>query len=63
VEVLLLPLIVMISGMIWVECGAWFAPPAEVTDRVNPSLTTPFVALLVVLAVFQLVLRPGIRFY
>ncbi|HTT84744.1 MAG TPA: hypothetical protein VMF67_14800 [Rhizomicrobium sp.] len=62
-EVLLLPLIVMISGMLWVQCGAWFAPSATQTDRTSPSFSTPLLALLIVLAIFQIVLRPGIRFY
>lgn len=63
IEVLLLPLIVMTSGMLWVQCGAWFALPATPTGRANPSVSIPLGALLIVLAVFQLVLRPGIRFY
>lgn len=63
IEVLLLPLIVMISGMLWVQCGAWFVPPATAAGRASPSLAIPFAVLLIVLTVFQLVLRPGIRFY
>jgi hypothetical protein len=63
VEVLLLPFIVMMSGMLWVQVGAAFTPPATQTERANSALSTPFFALLTLLAVFQLVLRPGIRFY
>lgn len=63
VEVLLLPLIVMTSGMLWVQIGAWFTRPAAETERPAPALAIPFAALLIVLAIFQLVLRPGIRFY
>jgi hypothetical protein len=63
IEVLFLPLIVMISGMIWVQLGAWFAPPSPQIARTAPSLAFPAAALAMVLAVFQLALRPGVRFY
>ena len=62
IEVLLVPLIVTVSGMLWSQL-CYFAPPADQTKRGDPALATPFVALLVVLVLFQIVLRPGIRFY
>ncbi len=63
IEVVLLPLIVTICGMAWVQCGAWFASPASQTGRARPSVSAPFVALVILLAIFQLMLRPGIRFH
>jgi hypothetical protein len=63
IEVVLLPLIVMISGMLWIQIAAWFARPAMQADRTKSSVAIPSGALLILLAVFQLVLRPGIRFY
>jgi hypothetical protein len=63
IEVVLLPLIVIVSGMLWVQFGAWLAPPSAQMARANPAVLTPLAALLVLLAIFQLVLRPGIRFY
>jgi hypothetical protein len=63
IEVVLLPLIVMICGMLWVQPGAWFANPSNREARAKPSLAVPFICLVMVLALFQLVLRPGIRFY
>jgi len=62
VEVAILPLIVMISGMLWIQASAWFGPRAERTTRPAPPLAWPATALLIVLALFQLVLRPGIAF-
>ena len=63
IEVLLLPMIVMISGMLWIQIGAWFAQPAMQAERAKSSVAIPSGALLILLAVFQIVLRPGIRFY
>lgn len=62
VEVILLPLIVVISGMLWVQSGAALAPPAARADRASPSVAIPFGVLLALLAAFQLVLRPGVHF-
>src|ERR1700691_535514 len=62
-EVLLLPLIVTRSGIFRIQAGARFVPLATLTKRANPALLAPSVTLLIVLAVFQLVPRPGIRFY
>ena len=62
VEVAILPLIVMLSGVIWIEAGAGFGPVSSEPARPAPSLAIPAGALLLVLAFFQLVLRPGIAF-
>jgi hypothetical protein len=62
VEVAILPLIVMVSGILWIQFGAGFASVSAQPARPSPSLLIPFAALLLVLAFFQLLLRPGIAF-
>jgi len=62
VEVAILPLIVMLSGVIWIEASAGFGPVSSQPARPAPSLAIPAGALLLVMAFFQLVLKPGIAF-
>jgi hypothetical protein len=62
VEVAILPLIVMLSGVIWIQVGAGFSPVSSQPARPAPSLAIPAGALLLVLAFFQLILRPGVAF-
>ncbi len=59
-EVAILPLIVTISGVIWIQASAGFGPASVQPARPAPSLVVPIAALLMVLAFSQLVLRPGI---
>jgi hypothetical protein len=62
VEVVLVPVIVTVCGVIWIQASAGFGPASAQSARPAPSLVIPLVALLLVLAFFQLVLRPGIAF-
>ena len=62
VEVAILPAIVMLSGVIWIQAGAGFGPVSSQPARPAPSLAIPAGALLLVMAFFQLVLKPGIAF-
>jgi hypothetical protein len=62
IEVAVLPLIVVTSGLIWIQASTWFGPRSDNTARGTPDLLWPVVALAIVLAVFQLVLRPGVAF-
>jgi hypothetical protein len=62
IEVAVLPLIVVASGLIWIQGSTWFGPRSENTERGTPDLLWPVVALAIVLAVFQLVLRHGVAF-
>jgi hypothetical protein len=62
VEVAVLPLIVVASGVIWIQASTWFGPRSDNAERGTPDLLWPVVALAIVLAVFQLVLRPGVAF-
>jgi len=63
-EVVFLPLVVFIAGMPWIQAGAWrlrdVVPGA--LSRAS-TLAYPLVAAAALLFVFQLVLRPGIRFF
>ncbi|HEX3915130.1 MAG TPA: hypothetical protein VHW71_16645 [Steroidobacteraceae bacterium] len=63
IEVLVLPAVVAVVGIAWLQAGAWsvsgVTPGAQGTVR----LAGPSAALLLLLIVFQFVLRPGIRFY
>lgn len=58
------PAVVTLVGVVWVQAGAWRF------NRVSPqgeagvgSIAYPLSAALLLLLVFQLVLRPDIRFY
>jgi hypothetical protein len=62
-QVAIWPALVAVIGIAWVQAWAWRTPdvqPAPVTGA--PSIRVPLAALIAVLAVFQLVLRPGIAF-
>lgn len=64
VEVVLVPVLVMLCGIPWIQADAWrtreVRPVAAVTA---PSLAWLLAAVLGLLVVFQFVLRPGIHFY
>jgi hypothetical protein len=64
VEVVAVPVVVTIVGIAWIQAGAWaiegVKPRGTLAWR---SIVYAATALLVLLLVFQFVLRPGIRFY
>ena len=62
IEVTIFPTIVMLFGAIWVTIGGALSPTAPRPAHPAPSMAVPLAALIVVLLVFQLVLRPGIQF-
>ena len=63
IELVIFPTVLMVFGALWVVAGASFSPPIASQDtRPMPSLLLPVVALLAVLVLFQVVLRPGIAF-
>ena len=62
VEVVLVPLIAAVLGALFVPAGAWRAPPSSRPAREAASIVAPLVLLAIVLALFQVVLRPGIAF-
>jgi hypothetical protein len=64
IEVLLPPLLVTIVGLIFVHATAWKVKGVQAdVDQPPPAITCPLIAVIALLLVFQLVLRPGIPFY
>lgn len=64
IEVLLVPVVVSLVGVAWIQAGAWRSNSKTTGgDAVVGSLAWPMVAVLGLLLVFQLLLRPGVRFY
>ncbi|MFL6600455.1 MAG: hypothetical protein ACJ8R9_03920 [Steroidobacteraceae bacterium] len=64
IEVVVLPLVVTVVGVAWIQAGAWNVSGVRVGGRpAVRSLMYPLGALLVLFLVFQFVLRPGVRFY
>jgi hypothetical protein len=63
-EVLLPPVLVTVVGMSWIQASAWrvTVAPESASSRVS-AFAWPLGAVLALLAIFQLVLRPGIHFY
>lgn len=63
-EVVLPPIAVTIVGISWIQANAWrVAGVSPAGPSGNRALLGPAVAVLALLVVFQLVLRPGIPFY
>lgn len=64
VEVVVVPVVVTLIGIAWLQAGAWRV--GEVKASGGPSansIAVPLAALLGLLLVFHLVLKPGIRFF
>jgi len=62
-QVAILPVVVTLLAVAWIQAGAWRARPLQAADGLRPpSLVIPLAALAVNLLVFQLVLRPGVAF-
>ena len=64
VEVVMVPVVVSLIGIAWIQAGAWRVTDARSTGRpIVGGIARPLGAVLLLLLVFQLLLRPGIRFY
>ncbi|MBN8887724.1 MAG: hypothetical protein J0I77_18505 [Rudaea sp.] len=64
IEVVMPPLVVAWIGTVWMLAGAWRIDDAKAGGRAGEiSLARPLIAVLLLLLIFQCVLRPGIRFY
>jgi hypothetical protein len=64
VEVTAVPVVVTVIGIAWLQAGAWAVEGVKASATLSStSIAYAFGALLILLLVFQLVLRPGIRFY
>ncbi len=62
-EVLVVPLLVLLAGVPWIQAGAWRVREVRANGTCIPPLAYLFTAVAGLLLLFQLVLRPGIRFY
>lgn len=63
-EVVIVPLLVLLPGIPWIQAGAWQVRTARADTPAGAiSVTYPLAAVVALLLVFQLVLRPGIPFY
>jgi hypothetical protein len=62
-EVLFPPVLVTIVGISWIQAGAWRVNATIGTSARVSAFAWPLGAALVLLAIFQLLLRPGVRFY
>jgi hypothetical protein len=64
IEVLLMPVVVTISGIVWIQAGAWCVDDVSAKGgKTAVSLAYPLLALLALLFLFQVVLRPGVAFF
>ena len=64
VEVVAVPAVVTIIGVAWIQAGAWAVVGVKASGSSNSkSLAYALGALLMLLLVFQLVLRRGVKFY
>jgi hypothetical protein len=62
-EVVIPPVAVFLVGIAWIQANAWRVADASASPPAKRALVAPLLAALALLAVFQLVLRPGIAFY
>jgi hypothetical protein len=64
IEVVMVPVVVTFIGILWMQAGAWLLRDVEARgDSRNMSVGRLAAAAVALLLLFQLVLRPGIRFY
>jgi hypothetical protein len=64
VEVVAVPVVVTLIGVSWIQAGAWAVDGVKASGILKPkSMVYACSALLILLLVFQFILRPGIRFY
>jgi hypothetical protein len=64
IEVVAVPVVVTMIGTAWIQAGAWAVSGVKASGTLGArSIAYAVAALLLILLVFQLVLRPGVRFY
>jgi hypothetical protein len=64
IEVVMVPVVVTVIGIAWLQAGAWCISGVKTGGGPGAgSISYPLGALLALLLVFQLLLRPGVRFY
>ena len=72
VEVVAVPVVATVIGIAWIQAGSWTNEGEKASGTLSSkasgtlsskSIAYAFIALLILLLVFQLILRPGVRFY
>jgi hypothetical protein len=64
IEVVMVPAVVTIIGIVWMQAGAWHIRAVGAGGRLSDrSIVYSFAAAVVLLLLFKLVLRPGVHFY
>lgn len=64
IEVLAVPLVVTVVGLAWMQAWSWRARVnATREDNAAGTIARPLGAVLCLLLIFQIVLRPGVHFY
>jgi hypothetical protein len=64
VEVVAVPVVVTVIGVAWIQAGAWAVSSVKASGTLGSrSIVYALGAVVILLLVFQLVLRPGVRFY
>jgi hypothetical protein len=63
-QVYIVPIGVMVIGMFWIQASAWRVTTARAGELAPMrSIAYPLAAWVILLLIFQLILRPGIPFY
>lgn len=63
IEVVLPPLVVALLGVLWMQAAAWRIECVQARGPARWPIAWPLAAAVVLLLLFQLVLRPGLRFF
>lgn len=64
IEVVMVPVVVTVIGIAWLQAGAWRVGEVQASGGPGEnSVAIPLAALLALLVMFHLLLKPGIRFY
>jgi hypothetical protein len=64
IEVVMVPVVVTFVGIAWLQAGAWRVSTAKAEPRLEAgSIAVALSAVVLLLLVFQCLLRPGIHFY
>jgi hypothetical protein len=64
IEVIIVPAVVTLVGITWMQAGAWRISAVNSGGRLaDRSIVYSIAAVVILLLLFQLVLRPGVRFY
>ena len=64
IEVVAVPVVVTVVAIAWIQAGAWAVTHVKASGNLGSrSMMYASSALLILLLIFQFVLRPGIRFY